>query len=151
MRYKLIALLLMALVSNSFAAGELWTSDYDSALKKAKKENRHVLLDFTGSDWCGWCIRLNKEVFDTDAFKAYAKDNLVLVEIDFPRKKSLPKDVVARNRKLGEKFEVAGYPTIWILGPDGTPIRSTGYRKGGGEAYVEHLKGLIKAGKKSPN
>ena len=147
MKYKLIALLLLAVVSTSFAGEDLWTSDYDSALKKAKKENRHVLLDFTGSDWCGWCIKLHKEVFDTEAFQAYAKDNLVLVEIDFPRKKSLPEDVADRNRKLGQKFEVRGYPTIWILGPDGTPVGQTGYRPGGGEPYVTHLKELIQSGK----
>lgn len=148
MRYKLITVLLLALTSTSFAGGDMWTSDYESALKKAKQENRHVLLDFTGSDWCGWCIKLNEEVFSTDAFKDYAKENLILVELDFPRSKELSEKVVEQNRKLQKEFEIRGYPTIVLLDPDGKKKAVTGYQRGGGEAYVTHLKGLI-AGKSS--
>jgi len=93
------------------ASGEIWLIDYEKALRKAKEENRHVLVDFTGSDWCGWCIRLNKEVFSTKEFKEFASGHLVCVKIDFPKKKKLPREVAERNDRLQRKFGVRGYPT----------------------------------------
>jgi protein disulfide-isomerase len=72
------------------AADNGWLTNLDDALKIAEKDNKVILMDFSGSDWCGWCIKLDKEVFSQAAFKDYAKDNLVLVLVDFPRKKELP-------------------------------------------------------------
>ena len=126
------------------ASGEIWLTDYETALQKAKEENRYVLVDFTGSDWCGWCIRLNREVFSTEEFQDFAKEQLVCVKIDFPRKKKLSREVAERNDQLQRKFGVRGYPTVFVLGPDGIPLARTGYLKGGGQGYVNHLKSFIK-------
>ena len=141
---RMIILLAIAQWVAVSVSGDIWSTDYETALRKAKEENRHVLVDFTGSDWCGWCIRLNREVFSTEEFQEFAKENLVCVKIDFPRKKKLPKEVAKRNDRLQRQFGVRGYPTVFVLGADGTPLVRTGYQEGGGEEYVNHLKSLIK-------
>ncbi|MFZ4387578.1 MAG: thioredoxin family protein, partial [Chthoniobacterales bacterium] len=89
------------LLSPAFANG--WGDDYKGALASASKENKKVLLDFTGSDWCGWCIKLKKETFDQPAFKEFANKNLVLVEIDFPQGKTLSPEVKKQNAALQEQ------------------------------------------------
>lgn len=100
-----------------------WTMDYPAALELAKTENKPVILNFTGSDWCGWCKLMDKNVFSKDAWKAYAKDAVVLVWLDFPRNKELvPADVMARNQKLADQYSVQGYPTYVILDPAGEKI-----------------------------
>jgi len=121
-----------------------WETDYPAALARAKAEKKHVLVDFTGSDWCGWCIRLKKEVFDEKAFQNYAKENLVLVELDFPQTKKLSKKLTEQNDKLQQEFQVQGFPTILILNSKGKEAARTGYKEGGADAYVKHLKELIK-------
>ena len=121
-----------------------WETDFEVAKKRAKAEKKPMLLDFTGSDWCGWCIRLKKEVFSTPEFEKYAKDNLVLVEVDFPQSKQLPKEEVEQNAKLQQEYKIEGYPTIILLNADGKKVASTGYQEGGPEKYIEHLKGLLK-------
>jgi len=130
-------------VTASVTESVLWLTNYEQALKVATEKNLPVLVDFTGSDWCGWCIKLDKEVFSKDAFKTYAKDSLVLLKIDFPRRTKLPKDEAARNQELAEKFGIRGFPTILLLGADGKEKARTGYQRGGAEAYVAHLKGLL--------
>jgi thioredoxin-related protein len=127
------------------AAGTFkWETDFAAAKKRAKDENKPMLLDFTGSDWCGWCIRLKKEVFDTPEFEAYAKDNLVLVEVDLPQKKKLPAKEQKQNEKLVEEYKVQGFPTIVLLNSKGREVNRTGYQEGGPVKYIEHLKGLLK-------
>jgi protein disulfide-isomerase len=121
-----------------------WETDFEVAKKRAKVEKKPMLLDFTGSDWCGWCIRLKKEVFTTPEFEKYAKDNLVLVEVDFPRAKKLPKDEAEQNAKLQQEYKIEGYPTIILLNSDGKKVAGTGYLAGGPEKYIEHLKSLLK-------
>ncbi len=125
------------------AGGEGWTSDYDAALKTAAESKKDLLVDFTGSDWCGWCIKLNDEVFKHEPFKAGVKDSFVLVEVDFPKDESkLPEAVRKQNAALGEKYAVQGYPTILLCDAEGRPYAATGYQKGGPEKYVEHLNEL---------
>jgi thioredoxin-related protein len=121
-----------------------WETDLDVAKKRAKDENKEILVDFTGSDWCGWCIRLKKEVFDQPEFQEYAKKHLIMVELDFPRKKKLPAKEMAQNEKLSQEFKVEGFPTVLLLNERGKEIGRTGYQKGGPASYVEHLKGLLK-------
>lgn len=126
-----------------FAGGEGWLTDIDAAKKSAGESKKDLLIDFTGSDWCGWCIKLNDEVFKHDAFKSGVKDSFVLVEIDFPRAKDkLPEDTRKRNTELGEKYAVQGYPTILLCDAEGKPYASTGYQEGGPEKYVSHLNEL---------
>jgi len=96
-----------------------WLTDLPKAQAQAKKENKMVMMDFTGSDWCGWCIKLKKEVFSTSEFAKYAKDNLVLVEVDFPHKKELPEEQKKANEALQQKYNVDGFPTIVMLDGEG--------------------------------
>lgn len=129
---------LSILVSSSLAAAG-WSDDYEKAMAQAKAEKKNVLLDFTGSDWCGWCIRLNDEVFSKAEFKKYAKDNLVLVEVDFPQGKRLPKKVKEQNDKLQKDHGVRGFPTIVVLDPEGKKLGQLGYMEGGPKNFIAKL------------
>ena len=117
-----------------------WITDLPSAQKKAKEEKKLVLMDFTGSDWCGWCIKLNKEVFSTKEFADYAKDNLVLVELDFPNKKQQSAELKKANQALKEKYGANGFPTIVILNSEGKQVwKQVGYMPGGPTAWIAKL------------
>src|SRR5436190_8244706 len=91
-----------------------WLTDLPKAQAQAKTEKKLVMLDFTGSDWCGWCIKLNKEVFSKPEFAEYAKKNIVAVEVDFPNKKKLDAAQKQANDALAKKYEIKGYPTIIV-------------------------------------
>lgn len=121
-----------------------WLSDLEEGLKQAREEKKAVLVDFTGSDWCGWCIRLKKEVFDQKAFAAVTKD-FVLVELDYPQKKKQDPAVQAKNKAIAEKFAIEGFPTVLLLTAEGEPFAQTGYEEGGPETYLAHLAELLKA------
>ena len=134
---------LVALHAVAFAGGEGWTSDFEAARKQASELKKDLLIDFTGSDWCGWCIKLNDEVFSKDPFKEGVKDNFVLVEIDSPRDRTkLTEETIQQNEELVEKYAIQGYPTILLTDAEGRPYASTGYQEGGPEKYVEHLNEL---------
>lgn len=139
---------LLVLLTNAtaFAGGEGWMTDFEAAQAKAAEKAKPMLLDFTGSDWCGWCIKLKKEVFSQDAFQSYAKDELVLVEIDFPRSKEQSDEVKAQNEALAKKYGIRGFPTILLLSPEGELIGRTGYQPGGATKYVAHLKEILAGG-----
>ena len=101
-------------------------------------------MDFTGSDWCGWCIKLVDEVFKHDAFKKGVADKFVLVELDYPQDKSkLSEETQKQNEELKGKYSIRGYPTILLLDSDGRPFAQTGYQAGGPEKYLAHLDGLL--------
>ena len=114
-----IAALLAALVP-AWAAE--WMTDLEAAKAKAAAENKAVLIDFTGSDWCGWCIRLRKQVLDTPAFEAYAKDKFVLMEVDVPQNPKFDKALRERNEKICQDFGVAGFPTLLVITPQGDVV-----------------------------
>ena len=120
-----------------------WLTDYTLALHFAKESGKPVLINFTGSDWCPWCFRLRDEVFSQDAFINYAKENLILLMIDFPMYKELPAEQVKANNALQEKYKIEGYPTVVLINAEGKEIARTGYREGGAENYVTHLKELL--------
>ncbi len=127
-------------VGASFAsAAEGWGDNYEKALAQAKAEKKLLVLDFTGSDWCGWCIKLNKEVFSKPEFKEYATKNLVLMEVDFPQLKQLAPEVKAQNGKLQSKFKIEGYPTIIVLNGQGSKVGELGYQEGGPKAFIAKL------------
>jgi len=126
-------------LATAMAGGKDWKTDFEAAKKQAADEKKDLLLDFTGSDWCGWCIKLNKEVFDLAPFKAGTKDSFVLVELDFPQEKELPAALKEQNGKLQEAFAVEGFPSIYLCDASGRPYAVTGYKEGGAEAYVKHL------------
>lgn len=116
-----------------------WSDDYAASLAEAKKNDKMVLLDFTGSDWCGWCIKIDKEIFSKSEFKDYAKKNLELVELDFPRGKTLPAKVKAQNEKLAQEYGIQGFPTIVVLNSSGKKVGELGYMPGGPKAFIAEL------------
>jgi protein disulfide-isomerase len=139
-----LALATLAATVNLAKAEDGWTTDYKKAVEQAKSEKKLVLLDFTGSDWCGWCIKLNKEVFSQDKFKEYAKKNLVLVEVDFPRAKEQSAELKKQNQDLQDKYKIEGYPTIIVLNGDGQNVGQLGYMEGGPDAFIAELAKLKK-------
>jgi len=129
---KLILAVAMLLTAGWLAAAELnWMTDYNAALAKAKKENKLLFINFTGSDWCGWCKKLDAEVFSTDEFKSYAAKNLVMLFVDFPAKKELSKEQKKANDELKQKYGVRGFPTIVVLNGSGQKVfEKVGYMAG---------------------
>ncbi len=141
---KALICAVLAMLGTAFAAsGADWSEDLDQALQEAGASGRYVLVDFSGSDWCGWCKKLDAEVFKQDAFLAFAKSNLVTVLIDFPRSKPQPAKRKKANGLLAEKYGISGFPTILLLSPSGDLVGRTGYRPGGADPYVEHILSLI--------
>ena len=126
-----------------------WYADFDVAAAAAKKANKDLLVDFTGSDWCGWCIKLHKEVFDHEEFENGVKDHFVLVALDFPRSEEAKAKVPnpERNKELQEQYAIRGFPTILLMSPDGQVFGKTGYQPGGPVPYVESLDKMRTEGK----
>jgi protein disulfide-isomerase len=143
MKFSHLAAVLALTVCSAFAKPG-WSEDYEASLAKAKAEDKMVLLDFTGSDWCGWCIKIDDEIFSKPKFKSYAKDNLVLVELDFPRGKTQTKAIKEQNQKLMAKYGIEGFPTIIVLNADGKKVGELGYMEGGPDAFVAELEKLAK-------
>jgi thioredoxin-related protein len=123
-----------------------WTTDYKAALSQAKSQKKLVLLDFTGSDWCGYCKLLDKEVLAQPSFKDFADKNYVQVTLDFPHGKELPDELKQQNDALAKQFKIEGFPTLIVLNPDGTELgRQVGYNPGSGsDAVVAKLKSFNK-------
>jgi protein disulfide-isomerase len=127
-------------------AAVVWIEKYDDAIAVAKKNGRPILADFTGSDWCGWCIKLKAEVFDTKEFKEWAATNAVLLEVDFPRKKAQDAAIKAKNEQLSQQFRIEGFPTILILDANGKKIGELGYMEGGPKVWIAEFVKQYKAG-----
>lgn len=117
-----------------------WTTDAKAALESGMNSNRNVFLFFTGSDWCGWCKRLNSEILSTPEFLAFAEDNLVLLELDFPRRTTQPDELKVQNAKLRDYFKVTGYPTVVVLNPKGEVVSRLGYQQGGPKPFIDRLR-----------
>lgn len=100
------------------AENEGWLVNLDEAYEISKKSGKPILANFTGSDWCGWCKRLTKDVFSQNEFKSWASKNVVLLELDFPRRKQLPENIRSQNSGLQRAFQIRGYPTIWVFNID---------------------------------
>jgi len=117
-----------------------WTDDFDAAKKQAAAEGKLLLVDFSGSDWCGWCKKLDQEVFAKPEFLKRVKKDFVLVMIDSPRDKSLLSEKAAKqNPELQRKYKISGYPTVLIMDADGEVLEKTGYRRGGAKEYAKYL------------
>ena len=134
-----LAVIVVNGLPKAVAGDEGWTTDYKKAVEQAKAEKKLVLLDFTGSDWCGWCKKLDREVFSQAKFKEYAAKNLILVTVDFPQAKEQTVAVKKQNQALQDQFKVDGYPTIIMLNGDGKKVGELGYMEGGAEAFVAAL------------
>ena len=122
----------------------VWLTDLAAAKKQAAAEKKPILMFFTGSDWCGWCKKLHEDVLDKDEFQTFAKENLILLELDFPNSIPQSNALKKQNKALGEKFKVSGYPTMVLVASDGeTEIdRNVGYSK----ELVGKLKTALKKG-----
>lgn len=127
-------------------AGDAWMTDFDVAKTVAAKEGKDVLVDFSGSDWCGWCIKLDSEVFSKEEFISAARKDFVLVVLDFPRKPEnkakIPAAQQKRNSELKDEMGVRGFPSVFLTDAAGVVYAQTGYQPGGPENYLKHLQGL---------
>jgi thioredoxin-related protein len=138
---KYLFMLCLAGITLSFAP---WQPDFESAQKLAREKSKYILLNFSGSDWCGPCIRLHKEVFESNAFKDLANQSLVLYKADFPRNKKnqLSKEAQQSNEALADKYNPLGkFPYTVILSPDGKVIKAwEGYPNNNSTQFIEQLK-----------
>lgn len=147
-------LLLTMLVFGGFVmqAQELkWHTDVKEAIAIGNKEKKPLLMFFTGSDWCGWCIRLQKEVLKTPEFEKWANANVILVELDYPRRTPQNPEIKKQNDELQQAFSIQGFPTICFA--NGTTqdgkinfegLGTTGYVAGGPAAWLEVANGILK-------
>jgi len=146
-RHAVVFSLLTGLCLAQDQGTELWIQDFAAAKAKAKAEKKDLLVDFTGSDWCGWCIKLDEEVFSKDEFQAEAPQHFVLVKLDYPRDKSiLTEAVIKQNEELQATYSIQGYPTILLMSHDGYVYGQTGYQKGGAAPYNAMLADMKKKG-----
>jgi protein disulfide-isomerase len=122
-----------------------WIDSYEAALAAAQASKRPILIDFTGSDWCGWCIKLHKEVFDTPEFKQWASEKVVLLKADFPHRTPIAPEVKQQNQQLAAKFQIDGYPTIVVIDATGKELARSGYLDGGPKAWIDDLAGKSSA------
>lgn len=146
---KIIICFVLLLAASLIAAPKGFIEKYDEALSKAAKENKLVFALFTGSDWCPWCVYLEREVTSQEYFLKEASKKFVLLFLDFPRDKSKVSEAIAKqNGELASKYSVRGFPTVLILDAKGKKVGQTGYRKGGPEKYVENLNKIVSEIKK---
>ena len=127
-----------AQTSDYKAENEGWYVKIDEAYAESKKTGKPILANFTGSDWCGWCKRLSASVFVKEDFKKWANENVILLELDYPRRKTLPAEIRNQNAQLQQAFKVRGFPTVWVFNLDKDAengnfniegLGQTGYRK----------------------
>lgn len=150
---KLIAVVFLFFISLGVNAQDLkWHTDVSEAAKISLDQKKPMLFFFTGSDWCGWCIRLQKEVFHKPEFAKWASENVILVELDFPRRTPQEESLRAQNQNLQQMFDVKGYPTIWMVQPElkeGKKVNldalgNLGYVKGGPNAWLAVADNILK-------
>jgi thioredoxin-related protein len=130
----------------SVQADSEWLTDYKKAQQEAKTNNKLLMLNFTGSDWCGYCIQLDRAILSKPQFKDFASKNLVLVEVDFPRRKAQSPDTRKQNAELAQQYQIEGFPTIVVLDGEGKSVwRFDGYFTGGPAAFIAELEKLRKS------
>ena len=140
-RFQIIATALLAFWLLQAQAQQLyWQTDFAQAKAAAAESKRFILLDFTGSDWCPWCVRMDKEVLERPAFADFAAKHLVLVKLDFPRNKPQPVAEKLQNEQLAQKFAIQGYPTYVLLDSTGNEVRrQEGYLPGGPAEFIRWI------------
>ena len=148
-------LVITLLFTSTIAFGQeksKWYIDFEKAAQVSLQTGKPILADFTGSDWCGWCKKLKKEVFITPQFKDWADQNVVLLELDYPRRKQQDEKIKKQNRELQQIFQVRGYPTIHIFNVkvntdnqlEFLPIGQTGYVAGGPTPWINNANSILK-------
>lgn len=126
----------------AYAGG--WVDDFQVGLKLARQLHRPMLLDFTGSDWCPWCMKLDKEVFATPQFQQYAQQHLVLVRVDFPHNKPQSPQIKQQNQQLASKYKIRGFPTTVVVNTEGAVLGQLGYQPGGPTPWIKHLSQYVR-------
>ncbi len=142
---SLLIALGLTLIGITASAESNWVTDYKKAQEDAKAGKKLMLLEFTGSDWCGWCMKLDKEVFSTPEFQNYASRNLILVKLDFPRRKPQTEALKKQNEQLAQKYGIQGFPTIIVLNGQGEKVGELGYMEGGPSPFLAKLETLPKS------
>ena len=138
-------LLCLLLAAAPLQASDLWSTDYAASITQAASQKKPVLLEFTGSDWCPPCMKQNKDVFEQPAFEEFAKNNLVLVKLDFPRAKTQDPEIKQRNQQLAAQYQVQGFPTVILLNAEGKELaREVGYKGGGVPGFIDWVKTNLK-------
>jgi thioredoxin-related protein len=141
-----LAVVLGVVIAGSAQADPGWQTDYKKAQEEAKTNKKLLFVDFTGSDWCGYCIRLNRDILSKPQFKDYATKNLVLLEIDFPRAKPQSATLREQNERLAQEYQIEGFPTIVVLNGEGRKVwRYDGYFPEGADAFIAELEKLRKS------
>ena len=137
MKQFLVFIIIILTQSNNAQTVNLnWHTDLSKAVSISINEKKPIMLFFTGSDWCGWCMRLKKEVFNHEKFKIWSDDKIILVELDFPRRKKLEPNILNQNRELARIFGVSGYPTCWLVKPQIFENNKVNFLKLGKLGYV---------------
>jgi protein disulfide-isomerase len=121
----------------------VWNDNLEKAVEIAKKQDKAILINFSGSDWCKWCKKLDADVFSQNEFINYAKKNLILVKIDFPQYTPQDPKVQSYNREVAQMFRVEGFPTVVVINKNQKLAAYTGYQAGGAENYVKYLKSVL--------
>lgn len=141
----------VAIVRSAIADNDVslpWLEQYDAAAAASKSTGKPILAFFTGSDWCEWCAKLDQQVFETETFKSWADEHVVLLKIDFPRTKKQSDDLKKQNMRLKDKYDVQGLPSVLFLDAEGKVLASTGYKPGGADKWIEHADHLLNKSKK---
>lgn len=152
MKNVFAAFLLVFCLQSAVAQKAEWHTDLSKAVQLSESSKKPLLLFFTGSDWCGWCIRLQKEVLLTDEFSAWAKENVVLLELDFPRRSPQAEALRKQNMELQQFFQIRGYPTVWLVNAKADKtgkvsfeqLGSTGYVAGGPQPWLSQANRILK-------
>lgn len=152
---NLFTILFLALCLNGFSqqkSVEQWHTDANKAINISVETGKPIFFFFTGSDWCGWCKKLVREVFEKEEFKTWAKNNVILLELDFPRRTPISEELKKQNRELGQMFGVRGYPTGWFVIPQPengkvnfNRLGSQGYVAGGPSAWIAGANKILKS------
>ncbi len=127
--------------NSSEESEKIWLTDVNQAIEQSKVSGKPIFAFFTGKEWCSWCKKLERQVLSKDGFINYANENLVLLELDFPRgRRNLPQKQI----ELARKFNIKGYPTVILMDSSTNKIAKTGYEAMSPEQYVDHVKVLLK-------
>lgn len=140
-------LFLIAFTLTQITVAQDWNYNFEEAKKLASEQDKNIILVFSGSDWCAPCIKLDKNIWQSDAFKKEAGDNWIIVKADFPRKKAntLPKEQTEHNRKLAEKFNLEGsFPLVVVLDKTGKVLGKMGFKNVSPEEYIKMIHALEK-------
>jgi thioredoxin-related protein len=128
-----------------------WQTNFDEAVKMSQKTKKPIMMFFTGSDWCGWCKRLQAEVFKSPDFDKWVSENVIPMEVDFPRSVPQSDELKKQNSMLSGVLPVRGYPTVWFVSPEAKPdgtlnlqqLGNLGYQAGGTKAWIQSVEGFL--------